>query len=62
MTSLLACAVMSQSVKLNKDVFSRYADEQPVHQGYLVKFYAPWCGHCQDLEPIWEIFAQKYSQ
>jgi protein disulfide-isomerase-like protein len=56
----LACVVAAanSSVVLTKKNFDKLTAGKTV----FIKFFAPWCGHCQELAPNWEKMASEWTE
>jgi len=55
---ILLLNVYAQEVKELKEDYSDYISENEV---VFVKYFAPWCGHCKKLKPIYEQLAKSMS-
>ncbi|KAK0361813.1 hypothetical protein LTR91_019956 [Friedmanniomyces endolithicus] len=65
LTHLLAAslALLTASASSVKDLTPSNFDEIVLHSGKpaLVEFFAPWCGHCKTLAPIYDELASHFA-
>ncbi|XP_042429819.1 protein disulfide isomerase-like 2-2 [Zingiber officinale] len=58
-TNVKLATIPSNVVVLTPETFDQIVLD--VNKDVLVEFYAPWCGHCKHLAPIYEKLANAYK-
>lgn len=53
-----AAASAGSVVTLSSNNFAEIV-KSDTEKGWMVKFYAPWCGHCKKLAPTWNELASS---
>ena len=49
-------------IMLNDDNFHRLVEQKGEEEVWMIDFYAPWCGPCQQLAPEWRRLAKVRKQ
>lgn len=57
--ALFAVLSLASVVKLNKENFDAIVLDNT--KNVFVKFFAPWCGHCVRMAPVWEELAKAHA-
>eukprot|EP00287_Rhodomonas_sp_CCMP768_P023213 CAMPEP_0202825850 /NCGR_PEP_ID=MMETSP1389-20130828/13257_1 /ASSEMBLY_ACC=CAM_ASM_000865 /TAXON_ID=302021 /ORGANISM="Rhodomonas sp., Strain CCMP768" /LENGTH=131 /DNA_ID=CAMNT_0049499099 /DNA_START=26 /DNA_END=421 /DNA_ORIENTATION=- len=57
--ALLVCCCLSVSVAKPLSLTADDFEDRTGGSNTFIKFFAPWCGHCQRLAPTWDALADR---